>query len=297
VREYAHEIISPVPVSDRAEKRTAQMTQLPKLKRFFTIDEAAQRLSSSCDSPITSQDIFHLVSEGKLRLAAYFLRQPAKEAAPVTRLWNWYPDLPDDPTRLPSLERSSLTGRLEFSTKIQRPSNSFAIEWQSDEILLLDGYYFLWLQGPLYLDYVRRLAAGRDANAFDMVSLDGTCVHAADGTLLQPVEALRGKPASWYPTSITPDPCDMRILATDLLALESDALSQHAESIAIETRLHGRERQHYLKVIAGLLAVARVNKQEAVTEILKLLETSGGQSKIDRATLATTLRDAASYRS
>ena len=215
----------------------------------------------------------------------------------MTRLWNWYPDLPDDPTGLPQLERKLLTGHAGLSPRIQRPSSSFAIEWQSDEIRLLEGFYCLWLQGPLYLAYAERLAAGRDADDFDLVSLEGTCVQDANGTLLQPVNEYGGKPTSWYPTSEVPNPRDLRILATDLLALESDALSQGAESKVTETQLHGRERQHYLKVIAGLLAVASVSKSETVMNTLRLLETRGGQSKIDRATLAATLRDVANYRS
>ena len=271
------------------------MTALLKLKRFFTIDEAAQRLSASCGSAISPRDIYQLVLQGELPLAAYISRQHAREVAPVTMLRNWYPELKDDPTWLPTLGRDLKTGATHLSRLKPPPSHWFEIEKQTDEVLMLDGVFLLWLQGPHYLNYVQWLAAGREADDFDMISLDGVCVHGEDGTLLQPVNRTTGHPDSWHPITYTPDPCDFRVLVKDLLRLESDALAQPQGTSVTETPLHGKERAHYLKVIAALLSKAKISKSEPVTQVLTILE-AAGQTSINRETLGKTLNDANALR-
>jgi hypothetical protein len=143
------------------------VSPLLKLKKFFTVDEAAQRLSASCGSPMTARDVYQLVYNGELPLAAYFFSRNGIEVAPATHLKNWYSGQDNDPTWFPRLEQNLETGSVRLADTPQSPTTFFSLERQSDEVKLLDGIYQLWLEGPLYLHYVQWLAAGRDANEFD----------------------------------------------------------------------------------------------------------------------------------
>ena len=69
------------------------------------------------------------------------------------------------------------------------------------------------------------------------------------------------------------------------------ALTVADKDAPVEVSLHGKERQHYLKVIAGLLSKAKVPKTETTTQVLVMLE-SAGQTSIDRDTLTKTIKQA-----
>ena len=71
---------------------------------------------------------------------------------------------------------------------------------------------------------------------------------------------------------------------------------QSAPVAATEKPLHGKTRQHYLKVIAGLLTASGMNRNTPATEVLRLLEVEGKQCDIDHRTLVATLRSLAPYR-
>jgi hypothetical protein len=62
-----------------------------------------------------------------------------------------------------------------------------------------------------------------------------------------------------------------------------------------ELPVNGKQRQHYLKVIAGLLEVARIPRNEIAAEVLRRIELSG-QVSLDRATFTATLKAASSLR-
>jgi len=60
--------------------------------------------------------------------------------------------------------------------------------------------------------------------------------------------------------------------------------------------LNGRKEEHLIKVIAGLLNIAGISKNESAAEVARQLETRGGQIGIDSRTLGKTLRKALLFR-
>ena len=275
------------------------MRPLLKLKQYFTIEEVAEHLSSLCDSPFSSKDVYQLVYDGHLPIACRFTRHDAVEVSPETLFSGLDPD---DPSCRPKFLRDNDAVAGGLSEAKQKPATDFSLrhvkvecERQANEIRVLDGVYKLWLDGPHYLNYVKWLANGNDPHEFDWISLLGVCVYSADGTLLQPVTRAEGTANVWRVSTHTPEPCDFLILAADLLTLESLASVQPVGTTENETPLHGKERTHYLKVIAGLLSKSKIGKKETATHVLTLLEAEGQQS-IDRATLSKTLTGANNLR-
>lgn len=55
--------------------------------------------------------------------------------------------------------------------------------------------------------------------------------------------------------------------------------------------MNAKQRKHYLKVIAGLLDLAKISPSESASELQRLLE-SEGQTSLDRASLAKTIGQA-----
>jgi hypothetical protein len=87
-------------------------------------------------------------------------------------------------------------------------------------------------------------------------------------------------------------PIKSLVIWGDELERLEKALADDVPALGLAAKLRGTERSHYLKVIAGLLTCAGISRQEAVTEVQRILEGKGGQTKLDRATLSITLKDA-----
>jgi hypothetical protein len=275
------------------------MKPLLKLKQYFTIEEAAEHLSSFCDSPFSSRDVYQLVYDGDLPIACRFNRHNAVVVTPETTFRQLDPD---DPASRPELLRSDDAGAGGLSEANQKPPADFSLrcfvgeyERKPSEIMELDGIFGLSLSGSHYLDYFKWLASGNDPREFSRIAPRGVCAYSATGTLLQPVKRATGSNNIWHVSTHTPEPVDFRILATDLLKLEAQSSVQPEGTAVNESPLHGKQRGHYLKVIAGLLSKAKIPKLQPVTEVQTMLEREG-QSAIDRATLGKTLSEANALR-
>ena len=71
---------------------------------------------------------------------------------------------------------------------------------------------------------------------------------------------------------------------------------QKNRGAAESNSLHGRSREHYLKVIAGFLTMQNISSNESTAQVLRQLEIEGKQLDINRATLTQTLRAANAFR-
>lgn len=61
-----------VPFIERKERSEHEMSKLFKLKKFFTLDEAARHFSSSLEEEVTKADIYSLALEGHLTISIRF---------------------------------------------------------------------------------------------------------------------------------------------------------------------------------------------------------------------------------
>ena len=146
----------------------SRMSKLTKLKSFYKLDEAAQRLTVAFGEPVTVSDVLQFVIDQRLTLAAQFLRQYAKPVIPYTLLVNWYGGGDSDPTAMPVLRQ--VDGRT-----VRRATMSTNTT-QGDLVVTLDGVYRLFTVGPLVKAYVQHMLMGNDAEDFELTSTGGVLV-------------------------------------------------------------------------------------------------------------------------
>lgn len=285
------------------------MSKLTKLKSFYKLDEAAQRLTVAFGEPVAVSDVLQFVIDQRLPLAAQFLRQYAKPVNPYTLLVNWYGGGDSDPTAMP------VTRQVDGRT-VRRATMS-ANTTQGDLVVTLDGVYRLFTTGRLVKAYVQHLLMGNDPEDFKLTSTGGVLVldgselmyelserhefsakETTANTLRRATAGLPQKPwlhvDHFFPSVRLPASQHLVIRTVDLLRFELSEIRTETTLSASQGEpasgaVRGMERQHYLKVIAGLLSKAKVAKNEATTQVLAMLE-SAGQTRIDRDALTKTLK-------
>lgn len=141
-------------------------------------------------------------------------------------------------------------------------------------------------------DFLLWVVSGKTPSEYDKISIDGYCVLGAKGTWFEPVD-INDNDTGFIP-ALLPRLSDFRIRSVDLEAVESKPATS-GQALTAEAPMHGKERAHYLKVIAALLSKAKISKSEPVTRVLMMLE-AAGQTSINRETLGKTLNDANSLR-
>lgn len=144
------------------------MSKLTKLKSFYKLDDAAQRLTVTFGEAVTVSDVLQFVTDKKLPLAAQFSRQYAKPVIPYTLLGNWYGGGDSDPTAMPLM--SQVDGR--NIRRVTMRTN----ETQGDSVVTLDGVYRLFMDEPLVKAYVQHLLMGNDEQEFALFSTNGVLV-------------------------------------------------------------------------------------------------------------------------
>jgi len=273
------------------------MSPLTKLKNYYTLSEAALRLSESFGEPVSQSDIFQFVLAYRMKLSLRFVRQYAVPVAPVmTCFWR---------------AKKGSVGQMGCP-----PADAYEHWWvemverQGDMVEWLSGCYHLWNYGESSRRELAHLAALAFPTSTKVRWDDpvGVCVVDAYGIPYQVVDE-RGKDQGveildglgygnlkWQPVRDAPSLDQFVIQTQDLLDFELATIGDTTGGLERNSdALHGKERAHYLKVIAALLSKAKISKSEPVTQVLMMLE-SAGQTSINRETLGKTLNDANALR-
>lgn len=221
------------------------MKKLYKLKSWFSLPDAANRLTASLGEDVSVADILQLIIEQQLPLSWYARHVSARLVAPFTSLWGkgfgkpLDPDLPDD-------QLIAMQG------------------WHSvngeEAIVRLNGLYLLELDycGALK-DHIHEYLTNTSA---ELVSLDGFFVSDSQMNVWQVMdyepsrtyktpdgkeEKLEGY---HYPSGSYPELSELVIQRHHIEAFESSLLAPDAEAPAPMTL---RSETTYLNIIGAML--------------------------------------------
>lgn len=274
------------------------MTRMALTRDFYTIGEATKRLSERLGEEVTATHLFQFASREQLRLSLLLVQHYAIEVAPVSYF----------------LRKATMASELEFG--LSRDGDELNVRAESLErqqpisVEYLNGVYRLW--NYYWKDENRALIAalGTDStftSATEWHDPIGLCVLSSDGIPYQLVEN-RIDPkrtfsvygwgdSKWQPASHFLPRTNVVVRPSALAELENLLCGSNTNEIATsEEALRGTERQHYLKVIAGLMTMLKISPHESTESLKVRLETTGRQASIDRATLTRTRNATAKYR-
>ncbi|AMP36821.1 hypothetical protein [Ralstonia solanacearum] len=145
------------------------MRKLYQLKKWYTVGEAAKRLTLTLDERVDSTDVFRLMADGELSVFWYVRGRDGVEVAPA----NWYvtEDDLDEDEEYPEV-----------------PTAYLSVSRQSEKVSFLDGVYRVETEvcrGSL--DWVISLATGQGGN---IASLCGTLLIDEQGRMWELLERL-----------------------------------------------------------------------------------------------------------
>jgi hypothetical protein len=246
------------------------MRKLYKLKKWYSIEDAAKRLSVTLGEPVEIQDVRQLMGDG--HIAAYWniSSRPAREVALATIFHSEGDPLFDLTKSLGSLSDGCerfMTEKLEPQQPYVQPIEGlFKID--SEAI----GAARHWLQA---------IAQGKES---ENTSLDGAVVIGEDGKQWQLMEHYSdneyaknfvpttpwGNPDNFYPTFDLPDVADIVISKAELENFEA----QFIEAPEAEKPLSTSERNSLLKIILGMaMAGYKYDPAASRSSVTKEIET------------------------
>ncbi|MFO1435500.1 MAG: hypothetical protein U1F34_03730 [Gammaproteobacteria bacterium] len=287
------------------------MSKLYKLKEWFSLEDAARRLSSGLDEPVSRDDVVQLVIEGHLPMSWFARHVPAEEVAKRCFLHHLMPPIiKQDECPRDYIGPVIWHGDYAYRTHVGaidgdalRPyaSLSWGSIHENQMVEYIEGVYRLELDecGALK-DWVHSLLTNTGG---ELITLDGFFVSDAEGTMWRILEHNPGgeyqapdgtvkklKP-SYHPSGVFPDAAELVIRRADIEAFEA-SVAQGEQATGQETG--SRERQTLLNVLAGLLGLmlgkTPAGKPQSVYEsqaaiIEALLAHYQGKSGISKRTL------------
>lgn len=262
------------------------MRKLYKLKKWYSLEDAATRLSLTLGEPVTVQDIRQLMADE--HIAAYWNVHHlyAIEVAPVTSIYRAGDDV---------FELSKAMGTISESvTRIM----SGGFERQADRVQTLDGVYKIDTENiGAAKHWLKALAAGRDS---EYVSLEGAMLIGEDDKLWQLMAPFPERenskkhtpwsnPNNFYPNFELPE--EMQLVVSKLEIEKFEA--QFTEEPNKEKPLKERERNTLLKLIQVLCAGQGLDLKQPYkdAETIKNEAEKAGIS-IDLETIANKLKEA-----
>ena len=279
------------------------MRKLYKLKEWYSLEDAAHRLTLTLGEPVDEKDILQLCVEGHLPLSWYMRHVPAQEVAPVTHILNF------DETFRKMAEKA---GR-PFTPRGTLYSEGY--KTQSDLITYLDGVHKLELNlcGAMK-DWILSLVTNTGG---ELISLEGYFASDSYGRLwrimehwdsvylakmresMSPEKKERDarRPINhedyYYPSGGSPDVEDLGITKTDLESFEAKLVEMPKQ--VVQQPLRSKERDSLLKLVIGMAVDAygydpKASRSPAPREIAGHLEGRG--LKIDEDTVRKWLNEA-----
>jgi hypothetical protein len=221
------------------------MRKIYKLKDWYTLEEAATRLTLTLGEPFTVNDVLQMTVEGHLPLSWYMRYVYAQQVAPCTYLFH---DLPPKMLEklppMPKLHSESLAAvsgihQLEGAHTLDLEMCGAIKDWvislmtdTGGELVSLDGYFVRDGEGNIWRIMDMFTRADREAYGKKM-DTSKSMMH----------------PDNFYPSGGSPDPEDLGITAKDLEAFETLLNTQSSQP---EKALSSRERTTALKLIIGM---------------------------------------------
>ncbi|WP_456412174.1 hypothetical protein [Thiolapillus sp.] len=232
------------------------MKKLYTLKSWFSLPDAAERLSAGLGEKVSVNDVLQLVIEELLPLSWYIRHVPARKVAPYTALRGrgYSPEFFQ-------MQKLFFPDK-EFPQDQLIISDAWACVDGEESIVYLDGPFLLELKycGAL-MDWIH---AHLTNTGGELISLDGFFVSDNEGTLWQIMEHQprshyktpdgeeKEMAASYHPSCIFPEQAEMIVQRQHIEAFEKSL----SESSNIEpTPLPQRTETSYLNMIAALLDV------------------------------------------
>lgn len=248
------------------------MSTLYKLKEWFSLEDAAKRLSSGLAEPVSRDDVIQLVIEGHLPISWFARHVPAEQVAQSCFLYYLLPPVFEKENRPqnyvgPVIWHGDYAYRAHENAKEGDVLRPYAgLSWSSihgeQVVEQIDGVYRLELDecGALN-DWVHSLLTNTGGK---LISLDGYFVSDAKGTMWRILEhnpggeyktqdgTVRKVKPFYHPSGMFPDPAELVIRRADIEAFEA-RVAQGDQTIRPETG--PRERQTLLNILAGLLGL------------------------------------------
>jgi hypothetical protein len=252
------------------------MSKLHKLKEWFSLEDAAKRLSSGLQEAVSTDDILQLVIEGHIPLSWYARHVPAERVVKACTLaYLGY----DDPTSL-LFEKNETPkqyvgevwwdGQYAYRAHMGLKSGDVLkpyamLHWESfhgeQVVERIDGLYRLELNecGALK-DWVHSLLTDTGG---ELITLDGYFVSDQGGTMWRILEyssgcnyktphgTIRKLESFYHPAGTFPDRAELVIQRSDIEAFEA----RLAQGNQFASAISPRERDTLLNIIGGLLAL------------------------------------------
>lgn len=259
------------------------MRKLYNLKSWYSLEDAAKRLTITLGEDFSVKDMLQLTVEGHLPLSWNIRHVAAQEIAPYTRICNW------DSLCIAQGEvfYKSAQNKLGYIMPLPQVENGNAygsdtltvmpcLKVQSEVVEYLDGPHRLDLEmcGAIK-DWVISLITGTGG---ELISLDGYFVRDSNGGLWRimnrftkeemeaknkarlglppPLPPGYKKPFNhydyFYPSGDSPDEQDLGIIKNDMEAFEALALNTKPAQHAKEKSLSPKERDSLLKLVLGM---------------------------------------------
>jgi hypothetical protein len=250
------------------------MSKLYKLKEWFSLEDAAKRLSSGLGEAVTTDDVLQLVIEGHIPLSWYARHVPAERVAKaclvfhINPMWQLF-----DKDRTPKEYVGEVwwygewAYRKHTGLKAGDALKPYAhLAWTSvhgEEVVeRLDGLYRLELgECGALKDWVHSLLTRTGG---ELITLDGYFVSDAEGTMWRILEhhpageykapdgTIKKRESFYHPSSQFPDPAELVIQRSDIEAFEA-RIAGGSQAVAVA--LSSRERETLLNITGGLLGL------------------------------------------
>ena len=234
------------------------MRKLYTLKKWYSLPDAANRLTLTLGEEVSEADILQLTLEGHLPLSWNMRYVNAVPVAPYCRIHDW--DKTNQLNVLFGVPRKQPNARVIAS-------EGFHI--LSDNVEKLEGYYIIDCEACGALkDWVHSLITGTGG---ELISLDGYFVKDREGNYWKIVEPFPSyasnserKPRkeqnlsrslnhidNYYPSETFPTPAELGLTKEDIEAFEHQ-FSEPEELKTNNLPTSARERETLLKLITGM---------------------------------------------
>lgn|GEM_PF-5749014 len=294
------------------------MSRLHKLKEWFSLEDAAKRLSSGLQEPVTVEDILQLALEGHLPLSWYARHIPAQQVTLRCTLDHVLGTLLDrgDPKEYigdafwhGDCAYRMYAGYTKGDVLLPYASLGWGPAYHEKTIMRLDGLYRLELSecGALK-EWVHSLLTSTGG---ELMSLDGFYVsdgegimwrimdHSSGGQYQDPISGSeKTLEAFFYPSGEFPDPAELVIQRVDIESFETKITGDEQRA---EKPIAARAETTYQNIIGGLvflmLGKTPAGRPQSVYEtqtaiIEALLAQFEGKPGISRRTLEEKLSQA-----
>jgi len=219
------------------------MSKLYKLKNWYSIEDAARRLTETLGEEILTTDILQLAIENQLPLSWYIRGRKARKVAPASKIIRIgdMGAVPPHPSVKEALENGGVVTMLYLHP-------------QDDEIIGLEGPF--WLEVKM-MGWVRDWTLSLiTKTGGDLICLDGFIVQDREQNLWNLLDRFPTRDPhdrdSYFPSGELPEPTELGFQKADLETFEASLDTKPTSPSNIEKSLTAKERTTLLSIIIGM---------------------------------------------